>query len=58
MKKPKSIAEKLERIACDYRNEMEFAIGNLNSTLELRHRRHFVDRVMTAHTADLIQLPK
>lgn len=34
MKKPKSIAEKLERIACDYRNEMEFAINNLNSTLE------------------------
>lgn len=34
MKKPKSIAEKLERLACEYRNEMEFAVDNLNSTLE------------------------
>jgi hypothetical protein len=28
------IAAKLDRIACNYRNEMEFAIDNLNRELE------------------------
>lgn len=34
MNQPETINAKLERIACDYRDAMEFAIDNLNSTLE------------------------
>jgi hypothetical protein len=34
MKQPESIDAKLERIACDYRDEVEVAIENLNAELE------------------------
>ncbi len=34
MKQPESITEKLERIARDYRNDMEVAIDSLNTDLE------------------------
>jgi|GEM_PF-6511329 hypothetical protein len=34
MKQPESITAKLERIACDYRHDMEVAIDSLNTKLE------------------------
>jgi hypothetical protein len=34
MKKPESIAAKLERIARDYRHNMEVAIDSINTDLE------------------------
>jgi hypothetical protein len=33
-KKPEILSAKLERIACDYRNDLEVAIDNLNTELE------------------------